>query len=101
MTKPDYCTSTRCNSFGTHCKRCSHAVYTGREFTMVGKYSFVISWEFEPYYGYTFKGGNFRSRGRQPGPKNKIWQTVTKWELSRGLITQKRYDAFVEAIDGN
>jgi hypothetical protein len=92
--KPDDCTG-RCSKPNPYCPKCSHAIYKGSEFTVIGKYSFVISWEFQPYYGYIFKGGNFRPN-RQPGSRNKIWKTVTEWELNRGLITQKQYDAFME-----
>lgn len=80
--KPDDCTSFgRGCTPNPHCPKCSHAIYKGG--TRINDK--LVSWEFEPYHGYTFHGGGYRP-SRYPGSGNRIWSRVEKWRKERGLI---------------
>ena len=78
---PDDCTSSECRSLGCdYCRRCSHAIFRGSHHN--GKT--IIRWEFSPWFGFEFRGGNFRP-ARPPGARNPVWEQVANWMKERGL----------------
>ena len=83
--KPDFCTSMRCSSMGSHCMNCSHSIWLGEGKDKNGK---VWRWEFNSRFGPTFLRKDLEPLVNQPIEEDHpAWEPFEKWQ--REHITSK------------